>query len=83
MEFDPEIVVYSICGVGLSFDPAAFLKVEGWNTLSAARSGRVFSVDDSRFNVPGPGLIEGIRTLRRLMEGLPSREIRPLSRAGS
>lgn len=79
MEFDPEIVVYSICGVGMAFDPASFLKVEGWNTLSAARAGRVFSVEDSLFNVPGPGLIEGIALLRRLMEGKPSPQARGLA----
>jgi iron complex transport system substrate-binding protein len=69
MEFDPEMVVYSICGVGKAFDPKSFLSVEGWNTLSAARTGRLYSVDDSLFNVPGPGLIKGIEALRQLIEG--------------
>ncbi len=69
MEFDPEIAVYSICGVGLNFDPGSFLKVEGWNTLSAAKSRRIYSVDDSLFNVPGPRLIEGVKLLRDLIEG--------------
>jgi iron complex transport system substrate-binding protein len=68
MEFDPEIVVYSICGLATRFDPAAFLKVEGWRDLNAAKTARVYSVDDSLFNRPGPRLVEGGRLLRALME---------------
>ena len=68
MEFDPEIVVYSICGLATRFDPAAFLMVEGWRDLSAAKAGRVYSVDDSLFNRPGPRLVEGGRLLRSLIE---------------
>jgi iron complex transport system substrate-binding protein len=70
MEFDPELVIHSICGRALDFDPAEFLKVEGWNQLSAAKSGRIFSVDDSLFNRPGPRLVEGARLLRDLIGNL-------------
>ena len=49
MEFDPEIVVYSICGLATRFDPAEFLKVEGWRDLNAAKARRVGSVDDFAF----------------------------------
>ena len=79
MEFDPEIVVYSICGVGTHFDPASFLKVEGWNTLSAAKSRRIYSIDDSLFNVPGPGLTGGVKILRELLEGKIRAGIRALN----
>lgn len=72
MEFDPEQVIYSICGVGLAFDPAEFLKVEGWNTLSAAKNKRICSIDDSYLNIPGPRLIEGILLLKSIMDGSPS-----------
>lgn len=67
MEFDPEIVVYSICGLGLAFDPASLLKIEGWRDLHAARSKRVYTVDDSLFNRPGPRLLEGVKILQELI----------------
>jgi iron complex transport system substrate-binding protein len=77
MEFDPQLVVYAIRGKGLAFDPAAFLKVEGWNTLSAARAKKIFSVDDSYFNEPGKRA-RGERILRELIEGKPCVEARGL-----
>lgn len=76
MEFDPEIVVYSICGVGLHFDPSVFLKTEGWNTLNAARERRICSVDDSLLNIPGPRIIEGVSLLREVILGRASEKIR-------
>jgi iron complex transport system substrate-binding protein len=78
MEFDPEIAVYSICGVGLHFDPAAFLRVEGWNTLQAAKAGAVYSVNDDYFNIPGPRLAQGVALLRELMQGKTGPAVRAL-----
>jgi iron complex transport system substrate-binding protein len=78
MEFDPEIVLYSICGVGKAFDPSVFRKTEGWNTLQAAKWGHVYSVDDSYFNVPGPRLVEGVKILKDLIAGKISGELRTL-----
>ena len=78
MEFDPQLVIYAIRGQGLAYDPAAFLKVEGWNTLSAARAKNIFSVDDSYFNEPGPKRAQGLRILRDLIEGKPCVEARGL-----
>ncbi len=69
LEFDPELVIYSICGVSLKFDPAEFLDIEGWNQSSAAKSGRVYSIDDSLFNRPGPRLMQGAELLAQLMRG--------------
>lgn len=67
MEFDPQMVVYNICGQGLRFDPRELYSVEGWDRTEAARARRVFSVDDDLFNRPGLGLLEGARLLQDLL----------------
>jgi iron complex transport system substrate-binding protein len=67
VEFDPQVVVYSICGLGLKRAPEEFLKIEGWNRTEAARRRAVFSIDDDLLNRPGPRLIEGGRILQQLI----------------
>jgi iron complex transport system substrate-binding protein len=67
LEFDPQVVIYSVCGLGLKRAPEEFLKVEGWDKTEAARQRAVFSVDDDLFNRPGPRLIEGARLLQQLI----------------
>jgi iron complex transport system substrate-binding protein len=67
MEFDPQLVVYSLCGIGLKQAPEEFLKVEGWDKTEAARKRAVFSIDDDLFNRPGPRLLEGGRLLQHLI----------------
>jgi len=67
MEFDPQVVIYSICGLGLKRAPEEFLRVEGWDKTEAARKRAVFSVDDDLFNRPGPRLLEGGRLLQHLI----------------
>ena len=66
MEFDPQVVIYSICGLGLKRAPEEFLKVEGWDKTEAAKKRAVFTIDDDLFNRPGMRLIEG----GKLMQGL-------------
>jgi iron complex transport system substrate-binding protein len=67
MEFDPQVVVVSICGLGLKQAPGQWMKIEGWNRVDAAAAGRVFSVDDSLFNRPSMGLLDGGRLLQGLI----------------
>lgn len=67
MEFDPQVVIYSICGLGLKRPPEEFLKVEGWDRTEAAKKRAVYTIDDDLFNRPGMRLIEGGRLLQRLI----------------
>jgi iron complex transport system substrate-binding protein len=67
VEFDPQVVIYSICGLGLTRAPEEFLKIEGWNLTEAARRRAVFSLNDDLFNRPGPRLIEGGKILQQLI----------------
>lgn len=67
MEFDPQLVLISLCGLGLKQAPEQWLKIEGWDRVDAAAAGRVFSVEDSLFNRPSMGLLEGGRLLQGLI----------------
>ena len=67
LEFDPQLVIYSVCGLGLQRAPEEFLKVEGWDRTEAARKRAVFSVNDDLFNRPGPRLIEGAKLFQQLI----------------
>jgi iron complex transport system substrate-binding protein len=67
MEFDPQVVIYSICGLGLKRAPEEFLKIEGWDRTEAARKRAVFTIDDDLFNRPGMRLIEGGKLMQRLI----------------
>ncbi len=67
MEFDPQVVIYSICGLGLKRAPEEFLKVEGWDKTEAAEKKAVYSIDDDLFNRPSLRLIEGGKLLQRLI----------------
>lgn len=78
LEFNPEVVVYAIRGLGTRFDPAEFYKTEGFGILEAGKSRRIYSVDDTLFNRPGPPAAEGINLLRKLFG--PGVEAGPLVR---
>jgi len=67
VRFDPEIIVFSIYGEGLGFDPAEILKRIGWERITAVRKRRVFTVDDSLLNFPGPKLIQGAKVIQSIL----------------
>lgn len=67
LKFDPEIIVFSVLGVGLQFDPAEALKRIGWEKLNAIRKRRIFSVEESLLNRPGPRLIDGAKVVQWIM----------------
>ena len=71
----PEVVVVACCGfeVGRALDDVGvFEAVPGWETVPAARDGRVFVVDGSGlFARPGPRLVEGAGLLAHLFHGTP------------
>lgn len=67
IRFDPEIIVFSIYGQGLEFNPAEALKRIGWEDLLAVRKRRIFTVDSSLLNYPGPRLIEGAKVVQSIL----------------
>lgn len=71
-EVDPEIVVLMPCGFDLPRTVDAWASMPrpaGWDTLQAARDGRVFAVDGSAyFSRPGPRVVDGIEILAELID---------------
>jgi len=67
IKFDPEIILFAVYGEGLSFNPNVVLKRIGWQDLSAVRKRRVFSLDESLLNVPGPRLLEGAKVVQWIL----------------
>ncbi len=61
--FDPDMIVLSICGAGRFADKTLLTKREGWNTLRAVKEDRLFVIDDSLLNRPGPRLVMGAQRL--------------------
>ena len=62
--FGPECIVLSICGMGVKASPKLITARKGWHSLKAVKENRVFIIDDSLLNRPGPRLAEGARQLQ-------------------
>jgi iron complex transport system substrate-binding protein len=63
-KFDPEIILFSIYGTGMSFNPDQALKRIGWEKLNAVRKRRIFTVEGSLLNRPGPRLVDGAKVVQ-------------------
>lgn len=61
--FDPDLIVISWCGAGLTADASLLINRAGWSGLRAVNEGRVKVIDDSLLNRPGPRLIDGAKRL--------------------
>lgn len=57
--FDPDMIVISWCGAGSLADKKLLMERKGWDALRAVQNGRVYVIDDSLLNRPGPRLVEG------------------------
>ena len=67
VKFDPEIILFSVYGTGMSFDPAEVLKRIGWERINAVRKRRIFTVEENLLNRPGPRLIEGAKVVQTIL----------------
>jgi iron complex transport system substrate-binding protein len=67
LKFDPEVIVFSVYGAGLTFDPAEALKRIGWEKINAVKKRRIFSVEESLLNRPGPRLIDGAKVIQWIL----------------
>ena len=62
LEANPDLIVCSWCGVK-RLRPEVILKRQGWENVSAIRSGRVVCIPESGLGRPGPRLLEGLEGL--------------------
>ena len=66
-DFDPEIIIISICGMADQVPKEWLTKRKEWQDLSAVRNNKVFVFDDSWLNRPGPRLIIGAEKLAKFI----------------
>ena len=69
LEFNPEKIVLSWCGVGLNADPKIVKNRSGWNALGAVAQNKIFVVDDSYFNTPSQNVARGIAEIAKILRG--------------
>ncbi|MBI2659950.1 cobalamin-binding protein [Candidatus Woesearchaeota archaeon] len=66
-EYDPEIIVVSICGMADKAPKEWVTKRKGWENLSAVKNNKVYVFDDSWLNRPGPRLTVGLERLKKVI----------------
>lgn len=62
-KYDPEIIILSLCGFGKKAKAEMITKRPGWEKIDAVKNKRVYVIDDSLLNRPGPRLVEGLKFL--------------------
>ncbi len=63
LRLDPEVIIASWCGAGERVPLQKIVAERGWQSSSAARTGRVFSIRDEYLNTPAPTLVFGLDAL--------------------
>jgi iron complex transport system substrate-binding protein len=67
VKFNPEIIIFSVFGTGLLFDPSEVLKRIGWEKVAAVKKRRVFTVEETLLNRIGPRLIDGAKVVQWIL----------------
>ena len=65
--YDPEVIIISICGMKDKVPKEWITKRNGWENLSAVKNDKVYVFDDSWLNRPGPRLVIGLENLARVI----------------
>ena len=60
---DPEVIIAAWCGAGDRVPLEKIVAQRGWESLAAAREGRVYCINDEYLNTPGPTLLSGLHAL--------------------
>ncbi|HET9697327.1 MAG TPA: ABC transporter substrate-binding protein [Terriglobales bacterium] len=82
---DPEVVIAAWCGAGNRVPLEKIVRDRHWEETSAARTFRVFCVNDELLNTPAPTLIGGLKAIAHAIrpEKFPAphgiRQIQPVS----
>lgn len=67
-KFDPDIIIISWCGVSIRVPKEKIIERPGWKDLRAVQNDKIFIIDDSLLNRPGPRLLEGAQLLSDLIK---------------
>jgi len=60
---DPDVIVCHWYGAGSRINISTVPERPGWHQLRAIREGKLYSIDDSYLNRPGPRLVDALPTL--------------------
>ena len=66
-DYNPEVIVLSICGLSDKAPKEWVVKREGWENIRAVNNKNVHVFDDSLLNRPGPRLVDGLKKLTRIL----------------
>ena len=76
-KLDPDVIIAAWCGAGDRVPLEKIIAQRGWESLKAARAGRVYCINDEYLNTPGPTLLAGLHALEAAIHG---REVTGLRR---
>jgi len=62
-QLNPDIIIAAWCGAGDRVPLEKIIVPRGWESLNAARNGRVYCINDEYLNTPGPTLLAGLHAL--------------------
>ena len=79
-KFDPDVIIAAWCGAGDRVPLEKIIIQRGWDSLKAAREGRVYCINDEYLNTPGPALLAGLHALEA---AISNREAAGLRRMAS
>lgn len=65
--WDPEIIIMNYCGFGTRPKPETIKKRAAWQNISAVKNDKIYVIDDSLLNRPGPRIVEGLARLARII----------------
>ncbi len=64
LEADPDVIIIPVLDPGV---PDALAKLDGWQSLSAVKSGRVYQIDPDIVSRPGPRVAEALEKVAALL----------------
>lgn len=67
VKFDPDVLLFHWCGYKERFNKESVLKRPGWKELRAVKENKLFVIDDSLLNRPGPRLVEGAKRIQQIL----------------
>lgn len=67
MSSDPDIMIFHWCGFGKRFRKQIVLDRPGWTKLKAVRNDKLYFIDDSLLNRPGPRLTQGTKKIQEIL----------------
>jgi iron complex transport system substrate-binding protein len=63
LRLDPEVIIAAWCGAGDRVPVEKIISGRGWDSTSAAATGRVYCIRDEFLNTPAPTLLHGLDAL--------------------